>query len=134
MYWHKIQDDLTPQYGDTICQWGGGDGPTAEYFRSKKYNVTVIDEKSIWKPVLPKDKFFTLSYSWIVDKSPFNLPLCALEEIRAHTVDIAWFTILPDNNRPKSYWAAVFAKVFPRFHFTDDHGRLYVRAFPELIR
>lgn len=134
MYWHKLCEDLTPQYGDTICQWGGNDGITAENFRNRKYKITVVDEKSIWVPVIQKDKIFTLSYSWVVDKAPVNSVLSALEEIKAHTVDIAWFTILPDKDRPKPYWAASFARVFPRFNFTDDHGRLYVKAFPELLR
>src|SRR5690606_7641634 len=114
----RILADLTPQYGDSICQWGGGETTVADSFRSKNYRVTVNHEDQLWLPIFPKDKLFTLSYSWALDKTPAKFVLDSLEEVKKHTVDIAWFTVMADESRPKWYWAAAFARVFPRFHYT----------------
>ena len=158
---HRAWADMVPQYNDTLCDWGSGDGRAARKFKEKKLRVECIDIASnankhfdgvvhtapIWNPGLG-GKLYALSYCTdVMQYIPPDMVTPTLRIIKRHTVDEAWFAIpyyvkpvpgittahLIKTNRPASWWASQFAEVFPRFRFSNEEDRFIVQAFSERL-
>jgi hypothetical protein len=152
---------MVPQYKDTLCDWGSGDGRAARKFKDKHLRVECIDIAAnankyfdgvvhvapIWNPPIG-DKLYVLGYCTdVMQYVPPSMVLPTLRIIKRHTVDECWFAIpyytkpvpgittsgLIKTNRPASWWVSQFAEVFPRFRFSNEEDRFIIQAFSQRL-
>lgn len=162
-YFKRAWADLTPQYNDSFMDWGIGVGRAAQKFKDKGLRVEGLDIAknanrafkghvhigTIWNPPFPKTKKYLLGYCTdVMEHIPEPMVGKALSAIKRHTTDAVWFSVatFPDKSgaaigetlhmtvRPARWWAAQFARVFPRFRFEDEGRKIIVVAYCEPLR
>lgn len=159
----RAYDDMKPQFRDTLCDWGIGTGRAATLFQKRGVQVDGLDIARnavrgefegkvwigpMWDPPFPKDKKFTFGYCTdVMEHIPPKMVINCLKAMKRHTADECWFSIanFPDREgdkvgetlhltvRSADWWAASFARVFPRFQFFSESKHFIVRAFSEKL-
>lgn len=160
-FFTRAVNELIPEKGrDSLCDWGIGTGRAATLFANYGLKVEGVDIAHnaarefhgtvhigpIWNPPLPADKLYTFGYCTdVMEHLPPDMVLESLKAIKRHTVLECWFSIANFHDRegdrigetlhlsvrPADWWAASFARVFPKFHFSSEAKHFIVRAFCE---
>lgn len=153
-------EDMNPTDTDSLCDWGIGTGRAATMFQKRGVHVEGVDIAhnavsefngpvhigTMWNPPLPADKHFTFGYCTdVMEHIPPDRALEALKAIKRHTLRECWFSIANFDDsegnkigeklhlsvRPPEWWAAAFARTFPKFYFFSERKHYIVRAFSE---
>lgn len=153
---------LSPVKGATLCDWGIGTGRAAKLFSDKGLQVEGIDIAknavrefkgrvwigTMWDPPFPKHKSFDYGYCTdVMEHIPTEKVLQTLQKIKLCTQRSCWFSIatfvdhegdaigetLHLTLKPAEWWVTVFAKVFPRFDFTNEKKRFYIKTWSRIV-
>lgn len=151
----RAWSDLVPQYRESLCDWGIGDGKVAQQFKDRGLRVTGIDivrgcakhfdghvlHGPIWEPPLVPGQLFQYGYcANVLEYVPNEMIIPTLQVMKKHTVDVLWFAISSESHpthrtvKPAHWWASAFALAFPRFYFVKEETQYIVQAYSELVK